>query len=104
MRSSFLASLKSRFGRLSIAGLLAAGPARAQVAVPGMATEAAPLVIRGATVIDVEKGSRVSDQTLVIAGNRIRALGPTSTIAVPPTAHVVDGRGTKAGSSGRTGG
>ncbi len=54
---------------------------------------ARPLAITHVTVIDVLKGARLRDQTVVVAGNRITALGAASAIPVPPGAIVVDGRG-----------
>ena len=45
------------------------------------------------TVIDVESGARVADQTVVVAGNKISRVGPASQVAVPAGARNVDGRG-----------
>jgi hypothetical protein len=44
-------------------------------------------------VVDVAAGVTRSDQTLVITGNRITALGPSSTVAAPPGARVIDATG-----------
>ncbi len=53
---------------------------------------AVPLAIEHATVIDVEAGTRVADQTVVVRGNRIIAVGAAARTATPAGARVVDGR------------
>ena len=71
-------------------------------ATAGCATiEAAPgadksIAIVGATVIHPERdGAKASepDSTILISGQRIVAVGPASTVAVPPKSTVIDGRG-----------
>ena len=54
---------------------------------------AASFAIEHVTVVDVETGSRAADQTVVIRGNRISAVGPAARTAAPAGARVVDGRG-----------
>lgn len=49
--------------------------------------------VTGVTVIDVERGVRVPDQTVVVTGARITAVGPRARVAVPAGATVIDGRG-----------
>jgi imidazolonepropionase-like amidohydrolase len=57
-------------------------------------TPAAPIfAITNVTVIDVQNGGRTVDQTLVVTGNRITAVGPATQIVSPAGARVVDGRG-----------
>lgn len=51
------------------------------------------LVFTHATIIDTAGGSLKSDATLVIAGNRIVALGKTGRVSVPTGAQVVDATG-----------
>jgi predicted dinucleotide-binding enzyme/cytosine/adenosine deaminase-related metal-dependent hydrolase len=51
------------------------------------------LAIRGAWVVDVTDGSLHPDQTVLIQGNRIAAIGPTTAIAVPQGAEIVDAAG-----------
>ncbi|MFN0180202.1 MAG: amidohydrolase family protein [Gemmatimonadales bacterium] len=51
------------------------------------------LAITRATVVDVVTGDRRPNQTILIAGNRIRAIGPTGTVAVPPRMRVLDAAG-----------
>jgi imidazolonepropionase-like amidohydrolase len=51
------------------------------------------LVFVHATIVDVRDGSLLPDRTVIVVGNRIRALGPTDALAVPPGAQVVDARG-----------
>jgi cytosine/adenosine deaminase-related metal-dependent hydrolase len=69
---------------LLVVGALAARPVYAQ---PRSAT-----AITGVTVIDVERGARVSDQTVVVTGARITAVGPRARVTVPVGATVIDGR------------
>jgi imidazolonepropionase-like amidohydrolase len=45
------------------------------------------------TVIDVESGTRVADQTILVAGNKISKIGPAAHVAVPTGERNVDGRG-----------
>ncbi len=48
--------------------------------------------IENVTIIDVESGNRSADQTVVVSGNRITAVG-TDDVAVPAGARVIDGQG-----------
>ena len=65
--------------------LFASAPARAQ--------EGRTVAITHATVVDVESGRRLADQTVVVRDGRIAAVGPASRVSVPVDARVVDGRG-----------
>ena len=49
--------------------------------------------ITGATVVDVEQGRTVSDQTVIIEGESIKTVGPRAEVVVPDGARVIDGRG-----------
>lgn len=51
----------------------------------------APVAITGVTVIDVESGQRLADQTVIVRGNRIAEAG--AGLRVPDGARVVDGAG-----------
>ena len=51
------------------------------------------IAITRVTVIDVTSGTRHADQTVVISGNRIAAVGPAAATRVPNSARTVDGRG-----------
>jgi imidazolonepropionase-like amidohydrolase len=48
------------------------------------------LVIRGVTVVDVRDGSLRPEQTVLIAGNRITAVGPAEQVRPPDDADLVD--------------
>ena len=53
----------------------------------------ADLIITHGTVVDVETGRLLPDQTLLITGNRIQAVGPGTRVRVPSGAQVVNARG-----------
>ncbi len=46
------------------------------------------------TIVDVEKGVLVPEQTIVVDSTRISAVGPSSDIRTAPDARIVDGTGT----------
>ena len=54
---------------------------------------AASFAIEHVSVIDIETGRRAPDQTVVVRGNRIAAVGGANSVAVPDDARIVDGRG-----------
>ncbi len=77
--------------RWTVAGLLMLMQACASVA-PTNANESVAIV--GVAIVDpLSNQSSTTDQTIVISGGVIRAVGPTSTITVPVNARRVDGRG-----------
>jgi hypothetical protein len=51
------------------------------------------VAITGVTIVDVRDGSLHPDQTVVVTGNRIAAVGPANEIAVPDGAATVDAAG-----------
>ena len=53
----------------------------------------ATVAIRGITVVDVKDGSLHPGQTVLVAGNRIRAVGSVREVAVPDHAMVVEAAG-----------
>ena len=58
------------------------------------ASQSAPTAaIVNATVIDVRAGQLIPSTTVLSSGSRIAAIGPTSSLAVPPGTHVIDGAG-----------
>lgn len=50
-------------------------------------------VIDSVNVIDVTRGTTVGGQRVVVVGERITNMGPATSVATPPGAVVVDGRG-----------
>ena len=58
-----------------------------------VAPEPADLAFTHVNVIDVETGDVLPEQTVLIARNRIQALGPSSRVPVPLGAQVVEARG-----------
>lgn len=80
----------------ALAGTLALATALTTAAsAPGSATEpAAPsLAVTHATVIDATGRPPLPDATVLIAGDRITAVGPAAEVAVPPGTRLVDARG-----------
>jgi imidazolonepropionase-like amidohydrolase len=69
-----------------VASVIGEGALREQSSAP-------TLVIRHATVIDATGGPPQSETTILIAGGRIREIGPGGSIQVPRGAQVVDGAG-----------
>ena len=53
----------------------------------------ATFAIRGVTIVDVRNGSLLTESTVLVSGNRITAIGPTSRLAVPEDAKIVDATG-----------
>jgi len=51
------------------------------------------IAIVGATVIDGNGGSPMTDATIVVRGKRIAAVGPRASISVPKGARVIDATG-----------
>ena len=60
----------------------------------GAAAARPATVFVGASVLDPSGGQFEPNQTIVVQGDRISAVGPASSVAVPPDAHIVriDGR------------
>ena len=77
---------KSHFGYvLSLALLLSLGG--------GVGAQPPLTVISGATLIDGRGGAPLRDAVIVIAGNRIQAVGPRSAVQAPAGATVIDAAG-----------
>lgn len=51
------------------------------------------LVIRDVTVIPMDSERVLTDWTVVVGHDRIVSMGPVGEVAIPPDAHVIDGRG-----------
>src|SRR5262249_27165322 len=52
-----------------------------------------PIGITHVTVLDLEQGKRLRDQTVVVEAERISTIGPSSQVRVPDGYGLVDGRG-----------
>jgi len=52
-----------------------------------------PIGITHVTVLDLEQGKRLRDQTVVIESQRISTIGPSSQVRVPDGYGIVEGRG-----------
>jgi imidazolonepropionase-like amidohydrolase len=64
----------------------------ASAVIYGQAGEPAVAIV-GATVIDGNGGQPLADATVLVVGKRIKAVGPRSSVQVPPGARVIDGAG-----------
>src|SRR5262245_8531206 len=51
------------------------------------------IAITHVTVIDVEKGLRLDDQTVLVVGNQVNTVATSSSVALKSGVTVVDGRG-----------
>jgi hypothetical protein len=56
-------------------------------------SQPADVAIRGVTVVDITDGSLLSDQTVLIEGNRILAVGPVAKVEVSDNVDMVDAAG-----------
>lgn len=52
-----------------------------------------PIAFNHTAVVDVERGRVLLDQTVVVTGERITAVGPSGSVPIPRKAQVVDARG-----------
>ena len=75
----------------ALAALAAPAASRADAQTPAAASP--PLAVTRVNVVDVEGGRVLPDQTVLVAGNRIQAVGPSARTRIPAGARVVDGRG-----------
>ncbi|HEY3179292.1 MAG TPA: amidohydrolase family protein [Casimicrobiaceae bacterium] len=89
-----MTSASMQCGRLIFYAALASTAACASIAPASSADDSVAIV--GATVIHPERdGAKASEpnSTIVISGRRIVAVGPSSSVAVPPKTTVIDARG-----------
>jgi Amidohydrolase family len=73
--------------------LIACTPRVPTVAIPAARTRAPAVAIRAVTVVDVMDGSLRGKQTILVAGNRITAVGPADQVRIPRDAELVDAAG-----------
>lgn len=59
---------------------------------PSFAADGQVVAIRAGQLVDVVAGKVLKDQTIVITGERISAVGPSASVAVPEDAQVIDMR------------
>jgi hypothetical protein len=91
MKSKILAAALT-FSMSAVAGCLASSPGSGSNLGPKAAEPV--LAIVGATVLPMTDPEAVlGDHTVVVRGERIEAVGPRSSIAIPAGARVIDGRG-----------
>ena len=53
----------------------------------------AQIRITHVTLIDTETGKEITDQTVVISGDKISDVANSKSVVAPASAHIVDGRG-----------
>ncbi|HYN09873.1 MAG TPA: amidohydrolase family protein [Vicinamibacterales bacterium] len=74
-----------------IAALVTASASLADARSVSHETPQAPaVVLRAAGMIDVQRGVRIEDVLVVVTGDRITAVGPARTVAVPPGAQRIE--------------
>ena len=73
--------------------LIACTPRAPTVAIRDARTRAPAVAIRAVTVVDVMDGSLRGKQTVLVAGNRITAVGPADQVRIPRDAELVDAAG-----------
>ena len=73
--------------------LIACTPRAPTVGIHDARTRAPTVAIRAVTVVDVMDGSLLPEQTVLIAGNRIVAVGTTDEVRIPPDAELVEAAG-----------
>jgi imidazolonepropionase-like amidohydrolase len=56
-------------------------------------SNAQPIVLKNATVIDVKSGKLLPATTVIVSGNRIAAIGMSKKVRIPPNATVIDATG-----------
>jgi Tol biopolymer transport system component len=94
----------STFHRVPLARLLEGAPAEARVAAAEAERFEAPVsvprdtpdgawVLRGATLVTMRGDEVLRNADLVVQRNHIATVGPSGTLAMPPGATVIDGRG-----------
>jgi len=59
----------------------------------GAVTPGAGYAITSVAIVDVENGTVVPDQTVLVVGDRIERIGPRSEVSAPPDSRSIDGRG-----------
>jgi imidazolonepropionase-like amidohydrolase len=81
--------MRAAIAALAIAGCAQRGPGLAPASLPPVEDVA----IVGVTVVHPGPALEEPDQTVVLSGGSIAAVGPRATTLVPETARVIDGRG-----------
>ncbi len=73
--------------------MIGAGVVAGCAVLTSMSLPDGPVAITGVTVIDVEAGRPIEQQTVVVDGETIAAVGSTSDVSIPEGAMVVSGEG-----------
>lgn len=78
------------FSLLALTGLNACS---AIVPVPGNAASAITYAITDVTIVDVEKGTLIPRQTVLVGNDRIDQIGAQGKVKIPKDATIIDGKG-----------
>ena len=78
------------FSLLALTGLSACS---ALVPVPGNAASANIYAITNVTIVDVEKGTLIPGQTVLVVNDRIDKISPQGKVKIPQDATIIDGQG-----------
>ena len=81
------------FAAITLTAGHAAGRGSSSEALPATEQAPRPLGITNVTVIDVERGARLRDHTVIIEAGRISTVGPSSQVRVPDGYGVIQARG-----------
>lgn len=85
--------IRSRGAMDGLAALVVAGLTLACGGAAPPADDGPAVAFTNVTVVPLDAERLLSDQTVVVRGDRIAAVGPAAVVRVPPGATVIDGRG-----------
>ena len=80
----------SLFSLLALTGLSACN---ALVPAPGNTASASLYAITNVTIVDVEKGTLIPGQTVLVVNDRIDKIGPQAKVKIPQDATIIEGQG-----------
>jgi imidazolonepropionase-like amidohydrolase len=80
----------SLFSLLALTGLSACN---ALVPAPGNTASASLYTITNITIVDVEKGTLIPGQTVLVVNDRIDKIGPQAKVKIPQDATIIEGQG-----------
>ncbi|NTW13338.1 MAG: amidohydrolase family protein, partial [Anaerolineales bacterium] len=81
------------FTLLSLLALTGLSACSALVPLPGNAASANIYAITNVTIVDVEKGTLIPGQTVLVVNDRIDKISPQAKVKIPQDATIIDGQG-----------